>query len=98
MSAAVSRKQLSPPRRSAPSPAVARRASRTDEETDAEYAARHPIETAIEAKKKSEGRIGDTDEETLAVMDERRANCRPQDLIPVTENFIERLRKPWPKR
>ena len=98
MTAAANRKQVSPPRRSAPSPAVARRASRTNEETDAEYAARHPIETAIESKKKHEGRIGDTDEEMLAVMDERRANCRPQDLIPVTKDFIERLRKPQPKR
>ena len=61
--------------------------ARTNEETDAEYAARHPIETAIEAKKKREGRIGDTDEEMLAVMDERRANCRPQDLISGHQRF-----------
>lgn len=89
-------KRQTPPRKSAPLRPVARRVEAL--ETDEEYAARHPIESAIEAKKKREGRIGDTDEEIFAIVSERSANCRPQDLIPADKDFIERLRKPWPKR
>ena len=55
---------------------------------------KYPIEAQIKAKRKREGRSSYTDEEILAIMDERRKNCSPQECVPVTRRFINRLRKP----